>query len=60
LQAGDALEYGSAHISENSMTFSSASQSIISLGALRAVPLCGQVVAAEDYYFGYWFSRRRV
>ncbi len=42
------------------MSFSLASQSIANLGALCAVPLRGQVVAADGYYFGYWFSRRRV
>ena len=42
------------------MSLSHISQSITNLGALRAVSLCGQVVAAENYYFGYWFSRRRV
>jgi len=60
LQPAAALEYGSAHLSENSMSFSLASQSIANLGALCAVTLRGQVVAADGYYFGYWFSRRRV
>jgi len=28
-------------------------------GVMRAALLCGQAIAADGYYFGYWFSHRR-
>ena len=43
------------------MTLSLATQSIASLGASRSASLRGAVVAAAAYYFfGYWFSHRRL
>ncbi|MGE6687858.1 hypothetical protein [Stutzerimonas kunmingensis] len=32
---------------------------VVDAGAIRAVVVRGQQVAAAGYYFGYWFSRRR-
>jgi len=28
-------------------------------GAMRTASLRGQAIAADGYYFGYWFSHRR-
>ncbi|WP_272876520.1 hypothetical protein [Stutzerimonas stutzeri] len=41
------------------MTLSLASLSHVNAGAVRAASLRGQVIAADGYYFGYWFSHRR-
>jgi len=42
------------------MSFSLAFQTIANVGATCTAPLRGQVIVAAGYYFGYWFSRRRV
>jgi len=59
LKPAGALEYGSGHLSENSMSLSLASLSLANAGAVRTAPARGQVVAAGGYYFGYWFSHWR-
>ncbi len=41
------------------MSLSLASLSHVDAGAARAAQLRGQVIAADGYYFGYWFSHRR-
>jgi len=41
------------------MSLSLASLSHINAGAARAAQLRGEVIAADGYYFGYWFSHRR-
>ncbi len=42
------------------MSLSLAFQSIANASATCTAQLRGQMIAAAGYYFGYWFSRRRV
>ena len=41
------------------MSLSLASLSLANAGAVCTVLARGQVIAADGYYFGYWFSHRR-
>ncbi|WP_256056867.1 hypothetical protein [Stutzerimonas stutzeri] len=41
------------------MSLSLASLSFVNAGAARAAQLRGQVIAADGYHFGYWFSYKR-
>ncbi|WP_255969425.1 hypothetical protein, partial [Klebsiella pneumoniae] len=47
------------HLLEISMSLNPVALNVVDAGAIRAVVVRGQQVAAAGYYFGYWFSRRR-
>tara|TARA_Y100001947_G_scaffold132947_1_gene119553 strand:- start:211 stop:399 length:189 start_codon:yes stop_codon:yes gene_type:complete len=47
------------HLLEISMSLNPVALNVVDAGAIRAVVVRGQQVAAAGYYFGYWFSHRR-
>jgi hypothetical protein len=47
------------HPLENSMLLDLIPSILATNGAMRTASLRGQAIAADGYYFGYWFSHRR-